>query len=181
MKRLLSLLTAAALVLSLVPAGALATEGTQEPAACTCTTKCAEGAGNQDCPVCGAEGADLAACKGPESQQEQSQQNENPPAEQEEPVCTCTAKCAEGAANGECPVCGAEGADLTVCKGEASQQEQSQEDGNPPAEPQEQENENPPAEQENPAPVCNCTTKCAEGNGNPECPVCAADFSVCAG
>ena len=116
MKRLLSLLTAAALVLSLVPAEALATEGTQEPAACTCTTKCAEGAGNQDCPVCGAEGADLTACKGPESQQEQPQQNENPPAEPPAPVCNCTTKCAEGNGNPECPVCAA---DPSGCTGKA--------------------------------------------------------------
>ena len=167
MKRLLSLLTAAALVLTLVPSGALATEGTQEPAACTCTTKCAEGAGNQDCPVCGAEGADLTACKGPESQQEQSQQNENPPAEPEEPVCTCTTKCAEGAANEDCPVCGAVGADLTACKGPESQQGQPQQNENPPAEPEE--------------PVCTCTAKCAEDATNGECPVCGADLTLCAG
>jgi len=31
---------------------------------CSCTTLCAEGNINPDCPVCGAEGADLTACKG---------------------------------------------------------------------------------------------------------------------
>lgn len=59
---------------------------------------------NPDCPVCSAEGADLAACKG------------TVPAE---PACTCTTLCAEGAVNPDCPVCSAEGADLTACKGSA--------------------------------------------------------------
>ena len=31
---------------------------------CSCVTLCAEGNTNPDCPVCGAEGADLTACKG---------------------------------------------------------------------------------------------------------------------
>ena len=31
---------------------------------CSCTTLCTEGNINPDCPVCGAEGADLTACKG---------------------------------------------------------------------------------------------------------------------
>lgn len=31
---------------------------------CSCTTLCTEGNINHDCPVCGAEGADLTACKG---------------------------------------------------------------------------------------------------------------------
>ena len=35
-----------------------------EPEECTCTTLCAEGAVNPDCPVCSAEGTDLTACKG---------------------------------------------------------------------------------------------------------------------
>ena len=219
MKRLLSLLTAAALVLSLVPAEALATGDTPEQEdtpVCVCTDKCTEGSVNSDCAVCT---ADPGACQGKESvpapqNQETPKQDDAPeppvctcsdkcaqdavnaeclvctadpgacqgkesvPAPQnqetpkqddapETPVCTCTTKCAEGAANGECPVCGAEGADLTACKGPESQQEQPQQNENPPAEPEE--------------PVCNCTTKCAEGNGNPECPVCAADPSGCTG
>ena len=65
-KRVLSLLMAAALVLSLAPVGAFATENPAEPGnpapVCTCTTKCAEGAADDTCPVCGVEGADLAAC-----------------------------------------------------------------------------------------------------------------------
>ena len=82
---------------------------TEEPgpqAECICTGLCTEGTVNPDCPVCGAEGADLTACKG------------EAPAE---PVCTCTALCAEGSANPECPVCSAEGADLTACIGAESE------------------------------------------------------------
>ena len=36
---------------------------------------------------------------------------------QEQAECTCTALCTGDNINGECPVCGAEGADLTACKG----------------------------------------------------------------
>ena len=58
---------------------------------------------NADCPVCGAEGADLAACKGEPAQ--------------EETKCICAVPCTEGAINKECPVCGSENADLTKCEG----------------------------------------------------------------
>lgn len=34
-------------------------------------------------------------------------------------TCTCTAPCAEGSVNTGCPVCSAEGADLSACKGES--------------------------------------------------------------
>ena len=36
----------------------------EAPAECICETLCTEGSVNPDCPVCGAEGADLAACAG---------------------------------------------------------------------------------------------------------------------
>ena len=73
MKRMISLLMAAALVLSLAPVGALATQGTPEgqtPSACICEGKCTEENVNSACPVCGAEGADLTVCKGEASQPE---------------------------------------------------------------------------------------------------------------
>lgn len=38
---------------------------------------------------------------------------------QEQAECTCTALCTGDNINGECPVCGAEGADLTACEGTA--------------------------------------------------------------
>ena len=34
----------------------------------------------------------------------------------QEPVCTCTTLCTEGHVNADCPVCSAEGADLSACK-----------------------------------------------------------------
>lgn len=40
----------------------------QQQAECTCTALCTGDSVNADCPVCGAEGADLNACKGLESQ-----------------------------------------------------------------------------------------------------------------
>ena len=79
-----------------------------EPAKCTCESKCSEGSHNPACPVCA---ADPGSCTGKEPE---------PPA----PVCNCTTKCAEGAVNGECPVCGAEGADLSACQGKEPEQPQ---------------------------------------------------------
>ncbi len=39
--------------------------------------------------------------------------------------CSCTIRCTEGKVNTECPICGAEGAELSVCKG-AQENEQQQ-------------------------------------------------------
>ena len=107
-----------------------------EPAKCTCESKCSEGSQNPACPVCA---ADPGSCTGKEPE---------PPA----PVCNCTTKCAEGNGNPECPVCAA---DPSGCTGKAPE-----------------------------APVCTCTTKCVEGSVNPDCPVCGvegADLTACAG
>ena len=76
----------------------------QEPE-CSCETLCTEGNVNVDCPVCGADGADLDQCTGEEKK--------------EAPVCNCTEKCTEGNVNADCPVCGLEDADLSQCKGTA--------------------------------------------------------------
>lgn len=170
MKRLLSLLTAAALMLTLVPSGALATGDTPEQEdtpICVCTDKCTEGSVNSDCAVCT---ADPGACQGKEAapapqNQETPKQDDAP----ETPVCTCSDKCAQDAVNAECLVCTV---DPSACQGkEAAPVPQNQE------EPKQNQSESEAPE----APVCTCTHKCAEGNGNPECPVCAADSSVCAG
>ena len=88
----------------------------------------------------------------------------------EPPVCTCTTKCSEGNVNSGCPVCSAEGADLSVCKGQEPQQEDEQGGGD--------ENDVTPAPA--PSPVCTCTAKCTEGSLNDQCPVCGADWSKCA-
>lgn len=70
--------------------------------------------------------------------------------------CICKTLCAEGNVNLDCPVCSAEGADLTACKG------------------------TDPAE-----PVCTCTTLCTQDSVNLNCPVCGtegADFAaICKG
>lgn len=118
------------------------TEEGPEESSCTCEVPCTERAVNTECPVCGAEGADLSACKGQ--------------TEPEESDCTCETLCAEEAVNMECPVCGAEGADLSACEGEPKPEESG----------------------------CTCETLCAEGAVNTECPVCGvagADLSACKG
>lgn len=70
--------------------------------------------------------------------------------------CSCTVLCTEGAVNPDCPVCSADGADLSACQGEA------------------------PA-----GPVTyTCITLCTEGSVNGDCPVCSAagaDLSACQG
>ena len=79
----------ALLLTSLIPVTALAvgdTEDGMEPDAhlCTCTTKCAEGAVNSACPVCGAEGAEFAqVCKGQVPQPDGDQGANTPDGENE--------------------------------------------------------------------------------------------------
>lgn len=73
------------------------------PVTCTCTTLCAEGAADANCPVCSAEDADLSLCTGTEA-----------PAAS---TCTCAALCTDGAVDPDCPVCSAEDADLSLCTG----------------------------------------------------------------
>lgn len=81
----------------------------QEQPECVCTAPCAEGSVNAECPVCGAENADLTACKG------QPVQTADAPTELILPVCSCEEPCTEEHMNAECPVCGAEGAAIGQC------------------------------------------------------------------
>ena len=81
--------------------------GAQEQ--CSCITLCTEGNTNLDCPVCGAENADLSQCKGTLAQ--------------EEAVCICTEACTAEVVNQDCPVCGAENADLSQCKGKEADEQ----------------------------------------------------------
>lgn len=212
MKRLLSLLTAAALVLSLVPAGALATETVlcehhiQHDANCgyseavpesPCThvhtqecyssaTQCVH-AHTEQCysdgvlpaegeektadacaHVCSADTGCITTALDCKHQHDETcgyaPATAGTPcgfvcetcsaAANESAQCTCESKCAEGAVNGECPVC-------TAAPGSCTGKEP-----------------------EPPAPVCTCTAKCAEGAANGECPVCGAegaDLSACQG
>ena len=62
-KRLLSILLMCCMVLTLLPTAAFAEGGTEESSACTCETACTVESMNTDCPVCGAEEADLENCK----------------------------------------------------------------------------------------------------------------------
>lgn len=184
------ILYVALLMTSVFPATALADGDSQggteqEAPVCTCESKCAQGAVNGLCPVCSAEGADFSACKGPEPQPMNEQgggdttpadgQGGSAPDGQGDggstptpaptvPVCTCTVKCSEGAEDTACPVCGAEGADLSACTGQTAESGENENDGTP-----------APA----PSPVCTCTVKCAEGAVNADCPVCAADWNSC--
>ena len=86
---------------------------------CSCTTRCEEGKVNTECPICGAEGAELSVCKGT---QENEQQPDTEDSAQKE--CSCTTRCTEGKVNTDCPICGAEGADLSVCKGTQENEQQ---------------------------------------------------------
>ncbi len=79
--------------------------------------------------------------------------------------CSCTTRCEEGKVNTECPICGVEGAELSVCKGT-------------------QENEQQPDTEDSAQKECSCTTRCTAEEVNTECPICGAegaDLSVCKG
>ena len=65
-KRFLPVLLCALLVLGMIPVTALA-DNTQQPEkakSCTCEALCTEDSINAECPLCGAEGSDLANCLG---------------------------------------------------------------------------------------------------------------------
>ncbi|MDO4487212.1 MAG: hypothetical protein Q4C46_11590, partial [Bacillota bacterium] len=77
-KRVLSILLCACMIGTMIPITARAeTEGTSVPSngevTCTCANLCTEDKVNSDCPVCGAEEADLSKCTG----KAQSENNEN--------------------------------------------------------------------------------------------------------
>ena len=56
-KRLLSILLMCCMVLTLLPTAAFAEGSEEELPVCTCETSCTVESMNDDCPVCGAEGA----------------------------------------------------------------------------------------------------------------------------
>ena len=167
-RRIVCFLLMLAMAAGMVPSAAFAVEtgegpaiaaGTNNasPAECLCNAPCTPEAVNQACPVCGAEGADLANCAGkaPAAPSGGEEGNTPPPAGS---ACTCTEQCAEENRNDDCPVCSAEGADLANC---AAAQGGSQV---------------PPA-------TCTCTQPCTQDSVNPACPVCGAegaDLANCA-
>ena len=61
-KRLLSILLVFVIVLSTLPIPAFAEDGGEAAPTCICETACTAEAMNEDCPVCGAEGAHLHDC-----------------------------------------------------------------------------------------------------------------------
>ena len=142
-----------------------------EEAECICETPCTPESVDADCPVCSAEGADLAACKGtapavctcqtlctPENIHADCPVCSAAGADLAAckgtvpVVCTCETLCTQESVDADCPVCSAAGADLAACKGAA---------------------------------VCTCETLCTEEEINGDCPVCSAEGAeldkVCVG
>ena len=126
-KRLLSLGMALCMVLTLVPISAFAEENS-EVQTCICEAVCTEESRNTDCPVCGAEGADLEDCDKyvvPMTEMPTEEANTEATVEAEVPtemepqsellVCTCEAACTTEAMNTDCPICGVEGATAESC------------------------------------------------------------------
>ena len=84
----------------------------EDTARCICETLCTEDSINGDCPVCGAEGADLSACKGKEQGSAPETDTEDDNAGADTAACICEILCTQDSINGDCPVCGADDADL---------------------------------------------------------------------
>lgn len=104
-KRLLASLLSLVMVLTMLPAAALAADPPEEAAPvedCICTELCTVENINGDCPVCGGEGG-YAACAYTEP--EETVPSEERPAEVEEPiVCTGEADCPAETHNEGCPL-----------------------------------------------------------------------------
>lgn len=100
------------------PAGPLE----DDTAKCICETLCTEDSINGNCPVCGAEGADLSDCKGKEQGSVPETDTEDDNADTDTAECICETLCTEGSINGDCPVCGADDAGLLDCKGKVSEE-----------------------------------------------------------
>ena len=83
-RRFLSLLTAFALCLTLIPTTAFADdeERGEDVSPCICETACTEGVMNPDCPVCGAEDAQPEDCRAPKLADETG----STPTPEEDPV-----------------------------------------------------------------------------------------------
>ena len=86
MRRLLSLALSMAMVLSVLPAGALAEEVESTPPTCDCEVLCAKTV-KTDCPVCGTEGGQCAAVQQQEPEQQESEQKQEPVQEPKTETC----------------------------------------------------------------------------------------------
>lgn len=87
MRRLLSLALSMAMVLTVLPAGALAEEGENTPPSCNCEVLCAENAVNESCQVCA---EDMTQCTAVQQQEPVQQEPVQQESEQEQKTETCT-------------------------------------------------------------------------------------------
>lgn len=98
--------------------------------------------------------------------------------EEEEIVCICTDKCSEETINAECPVCGVQDADLSVCIGEEEEAVTCTCETDDPA----IHATNCPAYVAPENPVCICAMKCSEDTLNVWCDICGVQgVSACQG
>ena len=95
MRRLLSLALSVVMVLTVLPAGALAEEGENTPPSCTCEVACAETV-NESCQVCSTEVGQCTAAQQQEPVQQESEQEQK------------TETCAHGNAPEGCEACASE-------------------------------------------------------------------------
>ena len=116
-KRILSMLLALAMVLSLLPTAVWANDANTEAVPeCICTEACTADSWNPECPVCSASGAtpEDCGCYAPQGEDAQT------------PECLCTEACTADSWNPECPVCSASGATPEDCGCYAPQGEDAQ-------------------------------------------------------
>ena len=150
-KRILSMLLALAMVLSLLPTAVWADDtAAQAVPECICTEACTADSWNPDCPVCSAETAvpEDCGCYIP------PQEAEAAPMEAAT-ECICTEACTADSWNPDCPVCSADTAVPEDCGCYEPQQDEAQ-------------------QPEEAAPECVCTEACTAEAWNPDCPVCSA-------
>ena len=133
-KRLLSILLVFVIVLSTLPIPAFAEDGGEAAPVCICETACTAEAMNEDCPVCGAEGAHLHDCaKYVKPADDAVTQSED--VKEEPHACTCETACTVEAMNADCLVCNTEDAHLHDCAKYVEGAENPAETTTPTAEP----------------------------------------------
>ena len=133
-KRLLSILLVFVIVLSTLPIQAFAEDGGEAAPVCICETACTAEAMNEDCPVCGAEGAHLHDCaKYVKPADDAVTQSED--VKEEPHACTCETACTVEAMNADCLVCNTEDAHLHDCAKYVEGAENPAETTTPTAEP----------------------------------------------
>ena len=133
-KRLLSILLVFVMVLSTLPIPAFAEDGGEAAPTCICETACRSEDMNEDCPVCGAEGAHLHDCaKYVKPADDAVTQSED--VKEEPHACTCETACTVEAMNADCLVCNTEDAHLHDCAKYVEGAENPAETTTPTAEP----------------------------------------------